>query len=530
MLKMVDGTGIIGVDMVCPLGGAVSPPQPPNYDKVEMEGVWSLMLPNSLKAPLERLELLGNSVQGENPSPDNPQEIKSAGRKSKNLLIENISVFTVQDNIAYIPLPEGHETKLYTMLIQKKPGENDDVGFTCGFYDKSNMTATYSASCLQAGNLVTGNGIVNSKIGVNHFVCFSPADSRFFDIYNVMYAEGKETTLDYEPYGYLLDVKVTGKNLFDITKYDKYDDTWTNTTYTTKKLKLKPNTTYTMSCKRLVDKPKQYVFFLVEEGIASGRGIYVQVTPDLSVNYFISKGTFTTNDTGEITLSYYVDCPKEQYWFTEVIGDIQIEEGNKATPYEPYTEQTLTLTSDRPLTKWDRLVEQGGQIGWLYGSKIYVVTGNEVFESRDGYNIESYTNRFFILNDLLKENDALKPLAYMKCLRNVQYVYSPNIFEEGFETNINQFHIKLSNDRVGILASDDHAVRTAKFSGYMKKIHKNGNPIEILYATTDTVFFPLSQEEQTQLRNLHSYNGTTNIMVDSGEVECGIKLTYRKEI
>jgi len=86
MLKMVDGTGIIGVDMVCPLGGTVSPPQPPNYDKVEMEGVGSLMLPNSLKAPLERVELLGNSTQGENPAPDNPQEIKSAGRKSRNLL------------------------------------------------------------------------------------------------------------------------------------------------------------------------------------------------------------------------------------------------------------------------------------------------------------------------------------------------------------------------------------------------------------------------------------------------------------
>lgn len=55
MLKMVDGTGIIGVDMVCPLGGAASPPQPPNYDKVEVEGVGSLMLPNSLEAPLERV-------------------------------------------------------------------------------------------------------------------------------------------------------------------------------------------------------------------------------------------------------------------------------------------------------------------------------------------------------------------------------------------------------------------------------------------------------------------------------------------
>lgn len=72
MLKMVDGTGIIGVDMVCHLGGAVSPPQPPNYDKVEVEGVGSLMLPNSLEAPLERVELIGNSTQGENPAPNNP--------------------------------------------------------------------------------------------------------------------------------------------------------------------------------------------------------------------------------------------------------------------------------------------------------------------------------------------------------------------------------------------------------------------------------------------------------------------------
>lgn len=61
MLKMVDGTGIIGVDMICPLG--VSTPQPPNYDKVEVEGTGILVLPNSLNAPLERLELGGKTAQ-----------------------------------------------------------------------------------------------------------------------------------------------------------------------------------------------------------------------------------------------------------------------------------------------------------------------------------------------------------------------------------------------------------------------------------------------------------------------------------
>lgn len=99
MLKMVDGTGIIGVDMVCPLGGAVSPPQPPNYDNVEMEGMGILTLQNSLKAPLERVELLGNSVQGENPAPENPQEIKSAGKWNEGTQKYEINVKVTGRNI-----------------------------------------------------------------------------------------------------------------------------------------------------------------------------------------------------------------------------------------------------------------------------------------------------------------------------------------------------------------------------------------------------------------------------------------------
>lgn len=99
MLKMVDGTGIIGLDMVCPLGGAVSPPQPPNYDNVEMEGMGSLTLQNSLKAPLERVELIGNSTQSENPSPDNPQEIKSAGKWNEGTQKYEIDVKVTGRNI-----------------------------------------------------------------------------------------------------------------------------------------------------------------------------------------------------------------------------------------------------------------------------------------------------------------------------------------------------------------------------------------------------------------------------------------------
>lgn len=500
MLKMVDGTGIIGVDMVCPLGGAVSPPQPPNFDKIEMEGVGSLTLPNSLKAPLERLELIGNSVQGENPAPDNPQEIKSAGRKSKNLLIENISVFTVQDNIAYIPLPEGHETKLYTMLIQKKPGENDDVGFTCGFYDKSNMTATYSAPCLQVGNLVTGNGIVNSKIGVNHFVCFSPADSRFFDIYNVMYAEGKETTLDYEPYGYLLDVKVTGKNLFNA---EKARDTanWI----------IKDGDGYAKFPIR-VGKGNKATFSYTEK-LTPGKGFYLGIAQSdtgSAVGWLYHSTEINLNNNKLTVVAkgdcLYLSCNKTSIQkFFDTIQTLQVEMGSEPTPYEPYTEQTLTLTSDRPITKWDKLEKRNSVYGILYGSKHVVLNGSE-----EDWVKSSIDNTFY-----LKSFEGLPNSYEIFCDKLKNFRGAVNVIE---------LNCILAN-RTDLYIRIDGITDIGTLKTWLSE-----NNLEVYYNSKESQFVPISEFEQTQLRNLHSYNGTTHITVDSGEVPCGIKLTYRKEI
>lgn len=138
MLKMVDGTGIIGLDMVCPLGGAVSPPQPPNFDKVEVEGVGSLMLPNSLKAPIERLELIGNSVQGENPAPDNPQEIKSAGRfdeaSGKYLLDVKVTGRNILSDVGdtynvFVPCPIKAGTTV-TLIANGAESDGGNILFT----------------------------------------------------------------------------------------------------------------------------------------------------------------------------------------------------------------------------------------------------------------------------------------------------------------------------------------------------------------------------------------------------------------
>lgn len=381
MLKMVDGTGIIGVDMVCPLGGTVSPPQPPNYDKVEVEGVGSLTLINSLKAPLERVELIGNSVQGENPAPDNPQEIKSAGR-----------------------------------------------------YDESS---------------------------------------------------GK----------YLLDVKVTGKNLFDINYFKEKSNLQTiqggGFTLLGIICNVKPNTKYTLSA-RLAEVKYNL-------NIANKVTRYSLTSSPSRTLVSNADGTLYIGLFNATVNSINMDDFMQQY------QNIQLEEGTIATDYEAYQEpQTLTLTSDRPITKWDKLVEQGGSMGWLYQS--------EVKEYRGENSVSPYNSGFYFL---LNNKNITKGEGYCSELKqHVPYEKNPCI---SFNMSQNTYAYTLNTQEI-------YGSTTSEIKEYLK-IH----PLHLVYKTETTEFIPLSQEEQTQLRNLHSYNGTTNITVDSGEVPCGIKLTYRKE-
>lgn len=505
MLKMVDGTGIIGVDMVCPLG--ISTPQPPNYDKVEMEGVGSLMLPNSLKAPLERVELIGNSTQGENPAPDNPQEIKSAGRKSKNLLIENISVFTVQDNIAYIPLPEGRETKPYTMLIQKKPGENDDVGFTCGFYDKSNMTATYSAPCLQAGNLVTGNGIVNSKIGVNHFVCFSPADSRFFDIYNVMYAEGKETTLDYEPYGYFFDLKITGKNLFDREKARDITN-WI----------VRDGNGYAKFPIR-VGKGNKVTFYYSEK-LTTGKGFYVGITQSETsaiVSWLYHSAETNLNNKKYTAVAagdyIYLSCTISGIQkFVDTIQTLQVEIGSEQTEYEPYTEQTVQIALNEPLRGIGEYNDTITKDGVVRKIKRIVFDGSEDEKWGLSREHENHINFALVIKGAITVNTGIRTM--MDKFKYFGAIWNSDLLGQ------DMFGATLRINMPKTLATDLQTFKT----------WLSQNPLTVDYVLAEPVTELLPESVQAQLQALHSENGVTHVFVDSGEVPCGIKLTYRKEI
>lgn len=521
MLKMVDGTGIIGADMICPLG--VSTPQPPNYDKVEVEGTGILVLPNSLDAPLERLELGGKTEQVQT-SGKNLFDIKTYREMNGCEIIDNNQISFVQ-NLAKI---------------------NYEIELDAGDYLISFSRKKYSSITIRNGETVlhTNGGENNysfhiklselATIGIE-FASGQNPNSEQRIVYNIQLEKGATAT-PYEPYTggkpspspeypqeiknsgkwneetqkYEVDVKVTGKNLLNLQKEPDVKGLYQgwkvgNGDKGTLSIKDKGNNADISEC----------YFGLNSDGTTSN-----------SVTWLVDNGVIKRYHIESVEKMYACLFPPKETFIKKITErfEIQYEYGSIATEYQPYKEQLLTLTSDRPITKWDRLVEQGGEIGWLYGTKKYVVTGKENFTyGSENYYTGSRIDMFFEIRDATGNEAIMRDLSFVPSIWHLTD-------KEGFCINGKQLHIGLYNTR--IVVSDD-AAKEEKIKAYkefMAKRYADGNPFEVYYKTTETEFIPLPQSEQNAIRALKTYYPTTVITADGGELDPDIKVTYRKEI
>ena len=500
MLKMVDGTGIIGVDMVCPLGGAVSPPQPPNFDKVEMEGVGSLTLPNSLKAPLERLELTGNSVQGENPAPDNPQEIKSAGRKSKNLFnAEALIVGQVQTDGTI-----NEKQIYYRTVILDVPEDgkyrisfNSNNDYTMLYFSEAYINGVYSQPYVRvhAGN---SNSLISLKKGKN-ILSFSTYNNNtqvdFPKDHNIIIAAESET-LDYEPYGYFFDVKVTGKNLIKTSPI--LPKRWSNNidNHVIEYITLKPHTTYTLA---------------MEEDTKYVNDLRVRIFSKNDMTRWLAEILGASENKKKFTTKDDVECVLCVYHLLDYKGDVkqlQLVEGDISTPYEPYTEQTVQIALDEPLRGIGEYKDTITKDGVVRKIKRIVFDGSENWaihkekEATVSFSTNSFKFTFPTHSMMLVDK-----FAYVISGMNKEDV-SWSVYGSNFYININK----------------DIASNLESFKTWLSQ-----NPVTVVYIATEPTTEPLPQSVQAQLQALRSENGVTHVFVDSGEVPCGIKLTYRKE-
>ena len=495
MLKMVDGTGIIGVDMICPLG--VSTPQPPNYDRVELEGAGMLVLPNSLDAPLERLELGGKTEQ-----------VQTTG---KNLLPDKFSIYAEGKSKTNLKLQIGN------YVYSSKTSKNLYILHE----DKSNITNGWTAT-----------NKFNFKIDKEETIEVRIETENPLEILPMI---REETELDsYEPYTggkpspspeYPQEIKSVGKWNDEKQKYE-VDVKVSNCGYLQKgsyadkirPLPLEKGKTYRI----YVDVKSAVVNVCIlneERTFANSGQLYA---------YYNSRG-YPISSTGVVSgICRLPNSLYRGYTFTVTVDGLFLYQGvnanilntdNAYVAYDfikkvdissPYTEkESVVLTSDRPITKWDKLVEQGGEIGWLYQSGTIVLDGSDdemwkvissstptfAIDIRGQLFIGSYCDRY-IHRSAAWASGAFG--IYSDNGYNMKYFRPPY---DGFELSVDSWRSLLKE-----------------------------KPLKIVCQTETTEFVPLPQSEQDAVRNLKTYYPTTVITADGGELDPDIKVTYRKEI
>lgn len=510
MLKMVDGTGIIGVDMICPLG--VSTPQPPNYDRVELEGAGMLVLPNSLDAPLERLELGGKTEQAQTSGKNlaNPSEFVIGTLAGDTGNIINLKQYITT---GYIPVIPG---KRYSTSCGNK-----FLAHTITAYDKEKTKINYPMN--MSSEMPEGAAYI--RLSYKKIDMTNVTESDMEELKKVCMVNEGSTVLPYEPYTggkpspsqeyqqeiknvgkwneetqkYEVDVKVTGRNLFNgklskgkfITDdMNVVSDLATMNTFD-KPVEIEPNTDYVISANGVIWEGNINVY---DE---NGKKI---------VQHFTGK--FKTPSNAKYIRASISNAR------APIDSKIQMEYGTALNEFEQYHQpQVLTITSDRPITKWDRLVEQGGQIGWLYKSKIDTLpkTGYRHIEtgyfSKGNVFTDSALNatvtpgsQFFTCFSLANPSSKKGDIAWL-------YVNKPGTTE---------LRVRFADESINTIEL---------FEKYMAD-----KDIKILYETVQTEFVPLPQSEQNAIRALKTYYPTTVITADGGELDPDIKVTYRKEI
>lgn len=181
--------------------------------------------------------------------------------------------------------------------------------------------------------------------------------------------------------------------------------------------------------------------------------------------------------------------------------------------YEPYKKpQTLTLTSDRPLTKWDRLVEQGGQYGWLYGGDIKTFE-NDVFKLyADNEKAIQYQVPFEEIS-----NSWSELVCYCNTFENAigQTIYTQSGKTDFYMGCVHKSMVFSAKNKQGIFQS---------IEAFQEWIRNSGT--YVWYKTDNKKFVPLSESEQNAIRALKTYYPTTVITADGGELDPDIKVTY----
>lgn len=320
-----------------------------------------------------------------------------------------------------------------------------------------------------------------------------------------------------------IDIGITGKNLFDLSK-EYTRDTIVNTfTFT-----LKPSTKYTLSTD-----------FPATVNVAS---IYFG-GPSSNINgvWKDRPKTFATDSSGNITVQIRtLEQDNAPAIFNDVLNGvyhIQLEEGNTATSYEPYkTPSTATIPLSNglpgiPVTAGGNYTDENGQqyicneidfAAGKYVQRVKEIVLDGSYDEVWTYNIGAHRANIILNNGNLGIYDQRDIASMCSNLLWNRNVYSDSNRENGYLINNNTFFVRVAES---ITLNTEPDFRTWLAS----------NPITLQYVLATPIETDLSEAQIQAYKSLTTFKPTSIISNGAGaqmEVEyaCNTKTWVTNKI
>lgn len=231
---------------------------------------------------------------------------------------------------------------------------------------------------------------------------------------------------------------------------------------------------------------KKYTEIVIYGTFGDGRKVSSAYALGNKVTITIPEDTITVS---KLDLRFNVSYGAVSTDTTTVISHIMLNAGSTALPWEPYRGHTATITSDRPLTKWDKLTCRDGVWGWAYGGTTVVEDGSQVMVNTWYPSI--------VLSNLQKRAKAGTKIYCNYCNAHIN------------RANDNGTGICINDADTYWNFADANAAKT-----WLTQKNAEGKPFYYQYETQEEEWVPLSAEEQAAMNALCTYAGTTHIWTD----------------
>lgn len=306
-----------------------------------------------------------------------------------------------------------------------------------------------------------------------------------------------------------IDILKTGKNLFDFSKVKKSDDLTID--YENKTITIMANTNnagYVNNLKDLMGGYKigeKYVMSAKTSNAEAQRIIYFL---DIKKSIKFDEPFTLTEEMLNSPFSWYNNIESKNQ---NVISNIQIEQSNTATAYEPYAGQPISITPPQPLYQNDIVNVESGD--YEYYTKNTTIDFNRFYGNLDL--IQENTVRYYFHKNFVQEFDGIiLDTLLLDCFTNVN-------------DDSDMIHFKIggaNNEYIFMYIPRGHIDNKAYAKEYLSSLNLIAN-----FAVENKTTQPIPEDDLAKLKSLKTNVGVNNIFINS-EVKPSIEARYPQNV